>query len=127
VNQNNSHAVACWRRDQKCDIRIVNREVSRKHVQLEVDTDTGCVTLSSLGREPVSVNGEPAANPVELFTGDQIEVFAHTTGTCSCRSSNRHSSNIEACVYGCTTKAAQASDDHHQSDAYNSWHLDAGR
>lgn len=72
-------AVACWNRDQKCDIRIVNREVSRKHVQLEVDTDTGCVTLSSLGREPVSVNGEPAADPVELFSGDQIEVLARTT------------------------------------------------
>jgi FHA domain len=79
-------AVACWHRDQKCDIRIVNREVSRKHVQLEVDTDTGCVTLSSLGREPVSVNGEPAADPIELFTGDQIEVFAHTTGSFPTRS-----------------------------------------
>lgn len=63
----------CGHRDQRCDIRIVNREVSRKHVQLEVDTG-GCVTLSSLGREPVSVNGEPAAHPVELYSGDQIEV-----------------------------------------------------
>ena len=89
----------------------MNREVSRKHVQLEVDTDTGCVTLSSLGREPVSVNGEPAADPVELFTGDQIEVFAHTTGsfpTHSRRSDKRRSSNIEAaacghgCIEGCT-------------------------
>lgn len=81
----------------------MNREVSRKHVQLEVDTDTGCVTLSSLGRAHVSVNGEPAADPVELFTGDQIEVVAHTTGTvltCSHRIHKRHSSIRETAVDG---------------------------
>ncbi len=63
-------------RDQQCDIRIVNREVSRKHVQLEVDEDSGRVTLASIGREPVSVNGDTVlhASPVELFSGYEIEV-----------------------------------------------------
>lgn len=39
-----------------------------------MDEASGSVTLSSLGREPVSVNGMPAAEPVELCCGDQIEV-----------------------------------------------------
>lgn len=47
--------------------------MSRHHAQLAVD-DAGAVWLSSLGREPVSVNGKPATEAVELFTGDQIEV-----------------------------------------------------
>ncbi len=61
-------------RDAKCDIRIPNREVSRKHVEMQVNEASGNVTLSSLGREPVSVNGMPASEPVELCCGDQIEV-----------------------------------------------------
>ncbi|CAL8463591.1 g3125 [Coccomyxa elongata] len=61
-------------RDKACDIVITRREVSRHHAQLAVD-DSGAVWLSSLGREPVSVNGKPATDPVELFTGDQIEIF----------------------------------------------------
>ncbi|BDA48546.1 probable Bromodomain adjacent to zinc finger domain protein 2B at C-terminar half [Coccomyxa sp. Obi] len=60
--------------DKACDIVITRREVSRHHAQLAVD-DSGAVWLSSLGREPVSVNGKPATDPVELFTGDQIEIF----------------------------------------------------
>ncbi len=60
-------------RDKACDIVITRREVSRHHAQLAVD-DAGAVWLSSLGREPVSVNGKPATEAVELFTGDQIEV-----------------------------------------------------
>lgn len=59
----------------------MNREVSRKHVQLEVDTASGSVMLTSLGREPVSVNSEPAAVPVELFSGDQIEVHGRHSST----------------------------------------------
>ncbi|KAK9917599.1 hypothetical protein WJX75_006241 [Coccomyxa subellipsoidea] len=61
-------------RDKACDIVITRREVSRHHAQLAVD-DAGAVWLSSLGREPVSVNGKPATEAVELFTGDQIEIF----------------------------------------------------
>ena len=48
--------------------------MSRKHVQLEVDEATGTVSLASIGREPVSVNGEPVECPVELCGGDVIEV-----------------------------------------------------
>ncbi len=43
-------------------------------MQLEVDEAVGSVTLSSLGREPVSVNHVLAAQPVQLCSGDQIEV-----------------------------------------------------
>ncbi|KAK9815582.1 hypothetical protein WJX72_006239 [[Myrmecia] bisecta] len=60
-------------RDKSCDIVIVRREISRKHAQLAVDDD-GMVWLSSLGRDPVSVNGKPATEPVELYTGDTIAV-----------------------------------------------------
>ena len=63
------------RRDKSCDIVITRREVSRQHAQLAVD-GAGVVWLSSLGREPVSVNGKPATEPTELFAGDQIEVAA---------------------------------------------------
>lgn len=66
-------------RDKACDIVITRREVSRHHAQLAVD-DAGAVWLSSLGREPVSVNGKPATEAVELFTGDQIEVSISSGG-----------------------------------------------
>ena len=52
---------------------IPRREVSRRHALLRADAE-GAVWLESTGREPVAVNGKPAATPVELFTGDQIEV-----------------------------------------------------
>jgi hypothetical protein len=53
--------------------------VSRHHAQLAVD-DSGAVWLSSLGREPVSINGMPATEPIELFAGDQIEVHCSSQG-----------------------------------------------
>ena len=52
---------------------IPRREVSRRHALLRADAE-GAVWLESTGREPVAVNGKPAAAPVELFSGDQIEV-----------------------------------------------------
>ncbi len=60
-------------RDKSCDIVIPRREVSRQHARLAVD-DSGAVWLSSMGKEPVCVNGQPAHEAVELYTGDQIEV-----------------------------------------------------
>ncbi len=65
----------CACRDKNCDIVIPRREVSRQHARLAVD-DSGAVWLSSLGKEPVCVNGQPADDAVELYTGDQIEVGA---------------------------------------------------
>jgi len=50
--------------------------VSRQHARLAVD-DSGAVWLSSMGKEPVCVNGQPAHDAVELYTGDQIEVSHH--------------------------------------------------
>jgi len=63
-------------RDKNCDIVIPRREVSRQHAQLAVD-DSGAVWLSSMGKEPICVNGQPAHDAVELYTGDQIEVSHH--------------------------------------------------
>ena len=68
-------AIMCACRDKNCDIVIPRREVSRQHARLAVD-DSGAVWLSSLGKEPVCVNGQPADEAVELYTGDQIEVGA---------------------------------------------------
>ena len=67
--------IMCACRDKNCDIVIPRREVSRQHARLAVD-DSGAVWLSSLGKEPVCVNGQPADEAVELYTGDQIEVGA---------------------------------------------------
>ncbi|KAI3437873.1 hypothetical protein D9Q98_000319 [Chlorella vulgaris] len=61
-------------RDHSCDIRIVNKEISRKHAEVYVE-DNGAVFISSMGREPVSVNGAPVTSPLELATGDKIEVL----------------------------------------------------
>ena len=63
-------------RDYSCDIRIVNKEISRKHAELYVES--GAVFLNSMGREPVSVNGEPVTSPLQLSNGDKIEV--HLSG-----------------------------------------------
>ena len=63
-------------RDKNCDIVIPRREVSRQHARLAVD-DAGGVWLSSMGKEPVCVNGQPAHDAVELYSGDQIEVTHH--------------------------------------------------
>ena len=63
----------CTCRDKNCDIVIPRREVSRQHARLAVDA-SGAVWLSSLGKEPVCVNGQPADDAVELYSGDQIEV-----------------------------------------------------
>ncbi|KAL4553469.1 hypothetical protein Ndes2526B_g03319 [Nannochloris sp. 'desiccata'] len=60
-------------RDHACDIRIVNKEISRKHAELYTESN-GSVFINSMGREPVSVNGVPVVSPVELSTGDKIEV-----------------------------------------------------
>ena len=62
------------RRDPTCDIRIVNKEISRKHAEVYVDDETGAVFILSMGREPVRVNGTPVTTAQELFTGDHIEV-----------------------------------------------------
>lgn len=61
-------------RDHSCDIRIVNKEISRKHAEVYVE-DNGAVFISSMGREPVAVNGAPVTSPLELATGDKIEVL----------------------------------------------------
>ena len=63
---------ACGR-DKGCDLVIMRKEVSRRHVLLRVDPE-GAVWLECLGREPVAVNGKLATEPTELFSGDQIEV-----------------------------------------------------
>lgn len=60
-------------RDHSCDIRIVNKEISRKHAEVYVE-DSGAVWITSMGREPVSVNGRAVESPQELCTGDRIEV-----------------------------------------------------
>ena len=60
-------------RDKNCDIVIPRREVSRQHARLAVD-HSGAVWVSSMGKEPVCVNGQPAHDAVELYSGDQIEV-----------------------------------------------------
>lgn len=63
---------------------IPRLEVSRRHALLRADAE-GAVWLESTGREPVVVNGKPAAAPVELFSGDQIEVhprLAHSVPCC---------------------------------------------
>ena len=65
------------RRDKNCDIVVPRREVSRQHARLAVD-GAGSVWLSSLGKEPVCVNGQPADEAVELYEGDQIEVCYST-------------------------------------------------
>lgn len=62
------------RRDKACDIRIVNKEVSRRHLELSVNED-GRVSVVSLGREPVLVNKEQVLSPRVLQTGDKIEVL----------------------------------------------------
>ncbi|GAB4819362.1 hypothetical protein N2152v2_006408 [Parachlorella kessleri] len=62
------------KKDPSCDIRIINKEISRKHAEVFVDDDTGVVFIMSMGREPVRVNGEPVTSPRELLTGDHIEV-----------------------------------------------------
>ena len=66
------------RRDKNCDIVVPRREVSRQHARLAVD-EAGSVWLSSLGKEPVCVNGRPTDEAVELYNGDQIEV-CYSTG-----------------------------------------------
>ncbi|KAK9837514.1 hypothetical protein WJX81_008059 [Elliptochloris bilobata] len=60
-------------REKGCDLVIPRREVSRRHALLRVDAE-GIVWLESTGREPVAVNGKPAIEPAELFSGDQIEI-----------------------------------------------------
>eukprot|EP00890_Picochlorum_soloecismus_P006052 jgi/Picsp_1/6448/NSC_03795-R1_bromodomain adjacent to zinc finger domain protein 2a len=60
-------------RDKSCDIRLVNKEVSRRHVELYVD-ENGDVCLVSMGREPVRLNGEQVLSPTVLKSGDKIEV-----------------------------------------------------
>ncbi len=65
---------ALYRRDKACDIRIVNKEVSRRHLELSVNED-GVVSVVSLGREPVLVNKEQVLSPRVLQTGDTIEVL----------------------------------------------------
>ena len=67
-------------REKNCDIVIPRREVSRQHARLAVD-ESGSVWLSSLGKEPVCVNGQPAEEAVELYSGDQIEVSCLEEGT----------------------------------------------
>lgn len=61
-------------RDKSCDIRIVNKEVSRRHLEIYVNED-GNVCLLSMGREPVCLNGEQVLSPRVLQTGDKIEVL----------------------------------------------------
>lgn len=68
-----SRAIRC-RRDKACDIRIVNKEVSRRHLELSVN-EVGLVCVASLGREPVLVNKEQVLLPRVLQTGDKIEVL----------------------------------------------------
>lgn len=95
-------------RDHSCDIRIVNKEISRKHAEVYVEDGGagthGCrvssepehsihsgrctltdelrcassllaVWITSMGREPISVNGCAVESPRELCTGDKIEVL----------------------------------------------------
>ena len=38
------------------------------------------VFISSMGREPVVVNGAPVTSPLELTTGDKIEVRQNRAG-----------------------------------------------
>eukprot|EP00887_Chlorella_sp_A99_P007794 scaffold20.g7794.t1 len=64
-------------RDHSCDIRIVNKEISRKHAEVYVE-DGGAVFISSMGREPISVNGKPVESPQELVSGDRVEVHLET-------------------------------------------------
>ncbi len=52
-----SHLWSCW--------NVYSCSLCRQHI-------VSYKPLSSLGREPVSVNGKHATDPVELFTGDQI-------------------------------------------------------
>ena len=61
-------------RDKACDIRIVNKEVSRRHLELSVN-EAGEVCVVSLGREPVLVNKQQVLAPRVLQTGDKIEVL----------------------------------------------------
>jgi hypothetical protein len=61
-------------RDKSCDIRIVNKEVSRRHLELYVNDD-GNVCVLSLGREPVLINSEQVLSPRVLQSGDKIEVL----------------------------------------------------
>ncbi len=61
--------------------------MSRQHARLAVD-DSGGVWLSSMGKEAVCVNGQPAHDAVELYSGDQIEV----THQCSCSAAMRPAS-----------------------------------
>lgn len=61
-------------RDQACDIRIVNKEVSRRHLEVYVNQD-GNVCIRSLGREPVLLNGEQVLSSKVLQTKDTIEVL----------------------------------------------------
>ena len=61
-------------RDKSCDIRIVNKEVSRRHLEVYVNDD-GNVCVLSMGREPVCLNGEQVLSPRVLQTGDKIEVM----------------------------------------------------
>ena len=68
-----SRAARARGRDKGCDLVIMRKEVSRHHALLRVDPE-GAVWVESLGREPVAVNGKPATEPTELFSGDQVEV-----------------------------------------------------
>lgn len=61
-------------RDKSCDIRIVNKEVSRRHLEVYVNDD-GNVCVLSMGREPICLNGEQVLSPRVLQSGDKIEVL----------------------------------------------------
>ena len=52
----------------------MNKEVSRRHLELYVNED-GNVCVLSMGREPIVLNGEQVLSPKVLQTGDRIEVL----------------------------------------------------
>ena len=52
----------------------MNKEVSRRHLEVYVNED-GNVCVLSMGREPICLNGEQVLSPRVLQTGDKIEVL----------------------------------------------------
>ncbi len=63
-------------RDESCDIRLADDEVSRVHALIECFGQEWAVTDDGLSRNGTVVNGEPIARRMRLRDGDAIDLGA---------------------------------------------------
>lgn len=62
-------------RDEAAPIQVLDKQVSRKHVQIHFDKDRGCYfAIDMKSRNGVLINGKRIYEETELVNGDRIHI-----------------------------------------------------